>query len=338
MTSIFADALNNLLKDLCPPDKIRQIENNPADRSLWQAVSDAGFADALLPESASGAALSMPQAFELLEICGRYALPATLAETMVARALLHSWNQTHPCGSVVLAEGHIEHNQCRAQVPAGRLADWVLLKTNQQTWLLPTDQAELQPYGLAFDANMSWPMPDARQNHQPVAAADARWMPKHWQALLFACQSAGALMNVFEQCLQYANDRIQFGKPIGKFQAIQHNLSIMAEHVFAARMAARLGCDFSGLQPDVLKVAVAKARTSEAIQQVNSLAHALHGAIGFTSEFNLQLLTRRLHAWRQSAGSEAYWHELLGQSLISANCSLSLDFLSQLSNLKVLND
>jgi acyl-CoA dehydrogenase len=140
------------------------------------------------------------------------------------------------------------------------------------------------------------------------------------QATVMSAQLAGALGAVFERTLAHANERQQFGRAIGKFQAIQHQLSVMAEEVFAARMAAQIGCWADGagdpLVPDRLRVATAKARCSEAALQVASLAHAIHGAIGFTREFDLQLFTRRLHAWRQAAGGESYWQRVLGQALV----------------------
>ncbi|EER57626.1 acyl-CoA dehydrogenase domain-containing protein, partial [Acidovorax delafieldii 2AN] len=65
-----------------------------------------------------------------------------------------------------------------------------------------------------------------------------------------------------------------------------------------------------------LRVATAKARCSEAALAVAEFAHAIHGAIGFTEEYDLQLFTRRLHAWRQTAGSESYWHGVAGEALL----------------------
>jgi acyl-CoA dehydrogenase len=127
---------------------------------------------------------------------------------------------------------------------------------------------------------------------------------------------------VFSRTLQYANDRNQFGRPIGKFQAIQHQLSVISEHVFAARMAAQMGC--SG---DRLRVAIAKARTGEAALEVAALSHSIHGAIGFTEEFDLQMYTRRLHAWRQAGGSESYWHDVLGTELVDHRQGLALDLI-----------
>lgn len=143
-------------------------------------------------------------------------------------------------------------------------------------------------------------------------------------ACLHAAQMAGALQKVLEMSLQYANDRQQFGRPLAKFQAIQHQLAVMAEQVMAARMAAQLGCQSATLQPQVMNVAVAKARANEAAVEVAALAHSIFGAIGFTAEHDLQLYTRRLHAWRQSAGTETYWHRVLGQAVLQRPEPMSL--------------
>ena len=116
---------------------------------------------------------------------------------------------------------------------------------------------------------------------------------------------AGAMQRVLEATLAYANDRAQFGKSIGKFQAVQQQLSVMAEQVFAARMAAEIGCAGDGIAPHPLRAAVAKARASEAAEKVVAIAHAVHGAIGVTAEYDLQLHTRRLQEWRADFGSQA---------------------------------
>ena len=137
-------------------------------------------------------------------------------------------------------------------------------------------------------------------------------------ACLAAAQMVGAMQRVLEKTLQFANDRHQFGRPLGKFQAIQHQLAVMAEQVLAARMAAQIGCSAVGNQPDTMNAAIAKARTSEAAVDVVALAHSIHGAIGFTADHDLQLFTRRLHAWRLQAGSESYWHEVLGQAVLNS--------------------
>jgi acyl-CoA dehydrogenase len=166
-------------------------------------------------------------------------------------------------------------------------------------------------------------------------------LPSEQQLLLAACVDAallsGAMQTVLTMSLQYANQREQFGWPIGKFQAIQHQLAVMAEHAMAAQMAARLACAgvaADGL-PDAQRVAVAKARCAEAALEVAASAHAVHGAIGFTAAFDLQICTRRLYLWRQRSGTESYWQRQLGRSLLCGTWSatpLSLDVVRVLTD------
>ena len=70
--------------------------------------------------------------------------------------------------------------------------------------------------------------------------------------------------------------------------------------------------------PQRLRAAVAKARAAEAAEKAVAIAHAVHGAIGVTAEFDLQLLTRRLQEWRGDFGSASTWHAELGRALLAA--------------------
>lgn len=134
------------------------------------------------------------------------------------------------------------------------------------------------------------------------------------------------MKRVFDMTMGYANERVQFGKSIGKFQAIQHQLSVMAEHVAAASMAVEAAFNCDTRLPTMAACAVAKARASEAAQLVASIAHAVHGAIGITEEYDLQLFTRRLHEWRMAHGSEAHWYRVLGRLFIQSEQPLAADF------------
>jgi alkylation response protein AidB-like acyl-CoA dehydrogenase len=127
---------------------------------------------------------------------------------------------------------------------------------------------------------------------------------------------------------------VQFGKPIGKFQAVQQQLAVMAEQVFAARMAAQLGCASAGWAPQPALAALAKARVGEAAERAVAIAHAVHGAIGMTAEHDLQLYTRRLQEWRSDFRTGPYWHAQLGRQLLAAGATLSflLDQLAPAAN------
>lgn len=332
MDDIYIDALRGVLTDRCTLQAVRDIEGGQPAEALWEAIEESGFADALLPEAEGGAGLSLAEAFPLLELCGAFVVPVPLAETMVARLLLAQAGVARPGGSIALAQGQLQGDGTLVceRVSFGRVADWVLvgleleLGLGKTCLLLPVDAAASAAAVAPLDATLSWSAP-AQAAALPVpGVADLR-VPL---ACVLAAQLAGALMSVFTRTLQYANDRNQFGRPIGKFQAIQHQLGVISEHAFAARMAAQMGCS-----TDPLRVAIAKARTSEAALEVAALSHSIHGAIGFTEEFDLQLYTRRLHAWRQAGGSESYWHDVVGTELVDHRQGLALDLVRATTDL-----
>lgn len=135
-------------------------------------------------------------------------------------------------------------------------------------------------------------------------------------AAVTAALMAGAMERLLSDSLRHANDRKQFGRAIGQFQAIQQQLSVMAEQVYAARMAAEIGCAGTGHAPDPRRAAIAKSRVGEAVAPVTAIAHAVHGAMGIAAETDVGLFTRRLHVWRGAFGSESYWNRRLGQWVI----------------------
>jgi alkylation response protein AidB-like acyl-CoA dehydrogenase len=139
---------------------------------------------------------------------------------------------------------------------------------------------------------------------------------------------AGAANRLLDMTVAYANERVQFGKPIGRQQALQQQLAVMAEHVIAARMAAEIVCA-AGFPASLFRVAVAKTVTSQAAVPIATIAHAVHGAIGISEEYDLQLFTRRLHEWRLADGSEAYWSRLLGGARIESDTDTSITFVRE---------
>jgi acyl-CoA dehydrogenase len=325
MDDLFSDALHQLLADQCTPQRVREIEAGQPAGALWQQLEESGFADALVSEDQGGADLNLADAFPLFELCGSFAVPLPLAETMLARALLAQAGIERPLGSITFSQAAMTTGEgvlCAAVV-CGQVADWALASTGKEWLLLPVAQAAKSPAVFPLDATLVWPAGSCVGAFQVAGINEVKTL----QACIYAAQLAGALMGVFNRTLHYANDRNQFGRPIGKFQAIQHQLSVISEHAFAARMAARIGCHSDSVKPDRICVAVAKARTSEAALEVAALAHSIHGAIGFTEEFDLQLFTRRLHLWRQAGGSESYWHSVLGAELVDHRSGPALDLI-----------
>jgi acyl-CoA dehydrogenase len=151
------------------------------------------------------------------------------------------------------------------------------------------------------------------------AGIDPTWLYARG-ALARTVQMGGALERILDISIEYAQQRTQFGQPIGHFQAIQHQLVLLAGDVAAARTAADLACSIAETQqPEAtFAIAAAKARVSAAIGNAAAIAHQVHGAIGFTQEHSLQLSTRRLWSWRDEFGSETYWATILGRMTLEA--------------------
>jgi acyl-CoA dehydrogenase len=137
-------------------------------------------------------------------------------------------------------------------------------------------------------------------------------------ALARAVCMAGAATSVLDQSVQYVKDRIAFGRPLARFQAIQHMLAEMGSETAAATMAAASACVAAGGARAGLEIAVAKVRAGQMATSVSRIGHQVHGAIGFTQEYSLQLGTRRLWSWRQEFGSDAEWAQQIGQAAIAA--------------------
>ncbi|MCU1667145.1 MAG: putative acyl-CoA dehydrogenase [Blastococcus sp.] len=137
-------------------------------------------------------------------------------------------------------------------------------------------------------------------------------------ALARAVQLAAALEKVLAWTVHYAGERQQFGRPLGKFQAIQMELAEMAGEVTAVTALTDAAVQVvEGRSGDVvLAAAAAKVRAGAAVEVVARLAHQVHGAIGFTQEHRLHHLTRRLWSWRDEAGSELYWSRVLATGLL----------------------
>ncbi|HET6526129.1 acyl-CoA dehydrogenase family protein [Sphingopyxis sp.] len=131
---------------------------------------------------------------------------------------------------------------------------------------------------------------------------------------------AGAMGQALALSIDHVNMRQQFGRPLGKFQAVQQSLAVMACEVravdaAAAALAARL--DAVDLDPSAagFEIAAAKLRANRAVGVVTAVAHQVHGAIGFTEEYDLHRVTIPLMRWRGTHGNDAHWAQILGRQV-----------------------
>ncbi|MGE8150237.1 acyl-CoA dehydrogenase family protein [Pseudomonas vancouverensis] len=319
---MFTEAIEKILADLCTPTWVRAVEEGGDATLLWNALQDSGFLELLTPEAQDGAGLTLESLLPIFTAFGRYALPVPAAQSIAARALLRDC----PAGMLTLAGSawcQADGSLCAPQVAFGLLADFALVNLQGELLLLDCRLARRQSTSVHGSqcATLFWPGESVGK-----AVGDNGEEVRVFHAAIHAATIAGAMERVLDMTLEYCNDRVQFGKAIGKFQAVQHQLSVMAEQVAASRIAAELAFSAELQVPQLLPAAIAKARTSMAVPQVTAIAHALFGAIGVTEELDLQLFTRRLHEWRISEGSESYWNGIVGQAFLDQPCTCASHF------------
>ncbi|MGE0719191.1 MAG: acyl-CoA dehydrogenase family protein [Alphaproteobacteria bacterium] len=291
---LFGNAVDKALLDAA------EAGTFPAD--LWRSVEDTGLTQAL-DESGDFAT-----AASVLRAAGRHAVPLPIAETLLARHLLARAGQDLPDGPLSLA---FLDGAAARDVAWARRATTIVALVGDQVALIDPAAADIRPgrnlAGEPRDILASAPATTIAA--APIDAEALRRLGAWSRAVLMQ----GAMEKALEIATGYANDRVQFGRPIGKQQAIQHQLALMAEEVAAAGVAAQLATQHIDGPDAFLAIAAAKIRCGEAAGKAAEYAHQTLGAIGFTHEHTLHHLTRRLWSWRDEYGRESEWSMALGR-------------------------
>lgn len=151
--------------------------------------------------------------------------------------------------------------------------------------------------------------------------------PRHAELLGAAARAVaigGAARAVLDLSVTHASQRVQFGRPLAKFQAVQQLLAALAADTTTVTVAADAASwALSRSSPDAgLLVAAAKAEASRLATAIAAAGHQVHGAIGYTAEHQLGTFTKRLWSWRQEYGNELYWHRQIAGLVRSAGGEL----------------
>lgn len=129
-------------------------------------------------------------------------------------------------------------------------------------------------------------------------------------------EMVGGAQAALEMTVKYAKERVQFNRPIGSFQAIQHYCANMVTDVDGARFITyKAAWELSEGLPATKDVAVAKAWTSEAYGRVTLLAHQIFGAIGFTMDHDIHLYYRRAKAGEIMFGDGDFQRAIVASEL-----------------------
>ncbi|MDN5747974.1 MAG: acyl-CoA dehydrogenase [Pseudonocardia sp.] len=296
---------------------------------LWKTLEETGLARLTLPESAGGSGGTLTDAAAVLQVAGAHAAPVPLAETdLLAAWLLHAAGLSVPTGPLTAVAGDLHVADGRVtgtltRVPWGRTAAGIAVLTPSHVVLLTPGQVTVTEGTNLGEEPRDTVTVDADVPTTADAPAGAADELRLRAALGRAQLLAGAARGALARSVQYAGERVQFGRPIGRFQAVQQQLALAAAEVAAAGAAASAAAstaerDGCGAASTAFAVAAAKARAGESAGEVARIAHQVHGAIGVTREHDLRLLTTRLWAWRDEDGSEAYWQAQLGATVTAA--------------------
>jgi len=296
------DMFDRMIAQLFDSAALRRIEDGSADPDVWATLDASGFLDGLVAESDGGSGLSFADALPLFLTLGQRAVSFPVGETMIARAVLAEAGQDRPAGPIVLGVPSLA-------LPGAQYAEFILTEAS--------GGVELQR--LADTKNI---YTENGAQHDPLASKgvlgsdeDAARPLATSAAVLFAALIAGASDTILRMSIDYALQRIQFGRAVASQQVLQQNLAIAVEHVVEARIA----CEMAVHQdhwPCQIGAAFAKVIAARAATVVTRTAHALHGAIGISGEHDLNLYTTRIHAWRLAGGTESYWAGKMGKNII----------------------
>jgi alkylation response protein AidB-like acyl-CoA dehydrogenase len=251
-------------------ESVRGLLGKP---DAWQRLcAEVGVTGLLVPEEFGGAGAGMAEACVVLEELGRVLSPAPMLQTVIAtQALVRAGDERH---LRAIAEGTITPTLAwDGYVLPGDLVlaivDGKLVELDERPEPLPT-MDESRPLGRLSD---------------PIGE-----VPMDIACTALAAEQVGAMTRALEITVEYAKTRVQFGRPIGSFQALQHRMADL--HVLVETSRSVYLAAVAGATDPV----VAKVHCSEAFQQVAAEMIQIHGGIGITWEHDAHRYFKRAHS------------------------------------------
>lgn len=257
------------------------------DESLWQLLCEqVGAAALVIPEELGGAGGELADAAAVLQELGRGLVPSPLLGTTLAElallsapepdaATLERLAEGASIGALVLDADYVVNGDIADVVVAvedGRLSRWERFRAEPVTTMDPTRRL------ARMRAEQTEPI-----GTDPGLADMA--------AILLAAEQIGAAERCLELTVEYAKDRVQFGRPIGSFQALKHRMADLYVTVAAAKAVVSDACD----DPTPTNAAAARLAATEALNTVAAEGIQLHGGIAITWEHDMHLYFKRAH-------------------------------------------
>jgi alkylation response protein AidB-like acyl-CoA dehydrogenase len=336
-----ADAADELLTRQAPIGAVRTIVDagGGLDHALWRAMGEQGWLGAALDEASGGLGLGWVEVAVLAEAIGRHAAPAPFVPQILA---IHALAGTELVEPLVRAEQRacVAWSRAPGAVRAERVpSGWVLHGRADPTsyapsadlalvtaatpdgpalFVVPVDAAGRPRAEPALDRTreLGWLHFDATPADL-VGGADAVDALVDQGATAAAAEMLGGAARVLDLAVEYAKDRVQFGHPIGSFQAVKHRCADMLVDVEGMRSATYWAAwCLTAADADVsIAASTAKVWGSDASRRVMASALQVHGGIGFTWEHDLHLFLKRAQLDQLSFGDAPYHRERLAALL-----------------------
>lgn len=264
------------------------------DESLWTLLCEqVGAAALMVPEELGGAGGELADAAVVLEELGKALVPTPLWGTTLAELALLAADEPDAdaleglvegarLGAVVFDADQVVNGDIADVVVAAdgdRLTRWTEFTATRLDAMDPTRRLARLEAGNTADIGAD-----------PGLADTA--------ALLLAAEQIGAAARCLDLTVQYTKDRVQFGRPIGSFQALKHRLA----DLYVAVQSARAVVDEAIAAPSPTSAALARFTASEAFSKVAAEAVQMHGGIAITWEHDIQLYFKRAHGSAQLLG------------------------------------
>jgi alkylation response protein AidB-like acyl-CoA dehydrogenase len=309
-------AVREFLANECPPALVRAAWDNESGRSgLWKELGALGMLGVLAGEDIGGFGGTELDLVLVLEETGRAALPEPMVEhaavsvPLVSEAAASSGEHTYTLG---LANApYVLHADT---------ADFLLLERGAELHCVPRDAVTVEPVPTVDRSRrlfrVEWP-PGA---DTPIGGADVIARAADRAALGTAAQLLGLGQHLLDVTVEYASARQQFGSPIGSFQAVKHHLADVALALeFARPVVYRAAYSLTYDDPAVpVHVSMAKAYASDAATLAARHALQVHGAIGYTTEYDLHLWMKRVWALAAAYGDAAQHRERVAAAVLDA--------------------
>ncbi len=324
------------LESRCPTSEVRRLELDPLGYSpeLWRELADMGWVGLALP-GGGGDLVDLAVVFEEL---GRAVCPTPMFSTVALGGLTLAAADRLPEG---VAEGEVLIGTAMADVPADTVgvqidgseatlrgtvpfaydvegATSLLVVAGDVLALLPAEQSGIGTIRLeAMSNDRLFELTLDGASGEVVGSTVELLVPALARATALRCvELVGVMGRALEMASDYARTRVQFGKPLGAFQAVQHRLADMLLDLEGSRLAAYRAVWAVGRDPHATReVSVAKAWVSDACQRVAFGAQQVHGGVGVDLDYDLQLYFRRAKALEVELGSAPQHRERVAGTL-----------------------